>query len=302
MWMSLVAMKVWMRLRSASLAAFQAASMSCLLVRARPQITGPSTLRAIAWTASKSPGEVIGKPASMMSTPSRASCWAISTFSCVLSEIPGDCSPSRRVVSKIRTLSSSLRACDMSFLSTSRLASPVGLRLRGRHALFPPEGEEEKSEGEAERHRGNSVLRRLQHDQRQLAVGELEVALRRRIHAHVLGPQALVLLRRRAPGLAPPALPAREHRDPLPRCLQVEPPRRRPVATGVGGLDDDVVAVMQAQHPRCAGPSALAPHRLEHHHGRPEPLGHEPPLRAAVEPGVELPPAARKPPASRSGV
>ena len=69
---------------------------------------GPSNLRAIAWTASKSPGEAIGKPASMMSTPSRASCWAISSFSAVLSEIPGDCSPSRSVVSKISTRLSSI--------------------------------------------------------------------------------------------------------------------------------------------------------------------------------------------------
>ena len=67
--------------------------------------TGPETVRAIASTASKSPGEVIGKPASITSTPSRASCVAISTFSCVLSEIPGDCSPSRSVVSKISTRS-----------------------------------------------------------------------------------------------------------------------------------------------------------------------------------------------------
>ena len=107
MWMSEVEMKVWMRARSASLIAPQAASMSALWVRARPQITGPSTWRAIAWTASKSPGEVIGKPASMTSTPRRASCWAISTFSCVFREIPGDCSPSRRVVSKMWTRSCS---------------------------------------------------------------------------------------------------------------------------------------------------------------------------------------------------
>ena len=104
MWMSLVAMNVWMRGRSESLTAFQAASMSWLAVRARPQITGPSTSRAIACTDSKSPGEVIGKPASITSTPSRASWWAISSFSCLFSEIPGDCSPSRRVVSKIRTV------------------------------------------------------------------------------------------------------------------------------------------------------------------------------------------------------
>ena len=81
MWMSLVAMKVWIRGRSESLTAFQAASMSCGLVRARPQITGPWTSRAMACTESKSPGEVIGKPASIMSTPSRASWCAISSFS-----------------------------------------------------------------------------------------------------------------------------------------------------------------------------------------------------------------------------
>ena len=40
-------MKVWMRGRWASLTASQAASMSALWVRARPQITGPSTLREI---------------------------------------------------------------------------------------------------------------------------------------------------------------------------------------------------------------------------------------------------------------
>ena len=62
-----------MRGRSESRTAFHAASMSWLLVRASPQITGPSTSRAIACTDSKSPGEVIGKPASITSTPSRAS-------------------------------------------------------------------------------------------------------------------------------------------------------------------------------------------------------------------------------------
>ena len=73
MWMSLVEMKVWIRGRSESLTAFHAASMSWTPVRARPQMTGPWTSRAIAWTASKSPGEAIGKPASTMSTPRRPS-------------------------------------------------------------------------------------------------------------------------------------------------------------------------------------------------------------------------------------
>src|SRR5271165_7429572 len=151
--MSLVAMKVWMRGRAESRTAFQAASMSCLLVRASPQITGPSTSRAIACTDSKSPGEVIGKPASITSTPRRESWWAISSFSCLFSEIPGDCSPSRRVVSKIRTRSASLRPAAgcvlMSFVLLLYLAcgsSLLGMRLRGRHALFPPRGEQEKGQ------------------------------------------------------------------------------------------------------------------------------------------------------------
>src|ERR1044072_1309397 len=103
MWMSEVEMKVWIRGIRASRMAPQAASMSALWVRARPHTVGPSTLREIASTASKSPGEGIGKPASITSTPRRASCCAISTFSAVFSEIPGDCSPSRSVVSKMWT-------------------------------------------------------------------------------------------------------------------------------------------------------------------------------------------------------
>src|SRR5205085_11344855 len=44
-----------------------------------------------------------GKPASMMSTSSRASCSAISPFSARVRAMPGACSPSRSVVSKMRT-------------------------------------------------------------------------------------------------------------------------------------------------------------------------------------------------------
>ena len=71
-------------------------------------MTGPCTSRAIARTASKSPGEAMGKPASMTSTPRRASWWAISSFSVAFSEMPGDCSPSRKVVSKMTTRSGSM--------------------------------------------------------------------------------------------------------------------------------------------------------------------------------------------------
>ena len=154
MWMSEVEMNVWIRGRAASRTAFQAASMSATCVRASPAMTGPSTVREIAWTASKSPGEVIGKPASITSTPSRASCWAISSFSCVFSEIPGDCSPSRRVVSKISTrFGSADGSCHSSLFRSDLASSRAGSRLRAAAgALFPPKGEEKKSQVEAGRH------------------------------------------------------------------------------------------------------------------------------------------------------
>ena len=55
-----------------------------------------------------SPGEAAGKPASMTSTRSFASWCAIWIFSAVFRLTPADCSPSRRVVSKIRTQSSAM--------------------------------------------------------------------------------------------------------------------------------------------------------------------------------------------------
>ena len=61
----LVEMKTWMRPRSASRRASQQRSTSVTWVRDRPAITGPSTLRAMARTASKSPWLATGNPASM---------------------------------------------------------------------------------------------------------------------------------------------------------------------------------------------------------------------------------------------
>src|SRR3954467_12053188 len=138
MWMSLVEMKVGMRGRSESRIAFQAASMSWKPVRASAQITGPCTSRAIAWTASKSPGEAIGKPASMMSTPRRESWCAISSFSFLFSEMPGDCSPSRSVVSKMRTWSvpSFMRSLSVPYLRSPR----DRFAARRPPRAIPPEG------------------------------------------------------------------------------------------------------------------------------------------------------------------
>ena len=52
-------------------------------------------------TASKSPGDAIGKPASIMSTPNSSNTLAIWIYSSKLIDAPGECSPSRIVVSKI---------------------------------------------------------------------------------------------------------------------------------------------------------------------------------------------------------
>ena len=52
--------------------------------------------RLTASTASKSPSEAIGKPASRISTPSSTSFAAIRSFSGTVMLQPGDCSPSRR--------------------------------------------------------------------------------------------------------------------------------------------------------------------------------------------------------------
>jgi hypothetical protein len=100
MWTGLVARKMWMRERRAPARASPAASRSSARVRASDATVGPVTEPATARTPSKSPGDAPAKPASITSTPRRCSCPAISAFSCGCSAMPGDCSPSRSVVSK----------------------------------------------------------------------------------------------------------------------------------------------------------------------------------------------------------
>ena len=86
----------------------------------------------------------------MTSTPSRASSSAISSFSCRFMETPGDCSPSRkrgvedqdavcRVALRVRVTHAVL------LLYLAFRSSLLGMRLGGRHALFPPRGEEKKA-------------------------------------------------------------------------------------------------------------------------------------------------------------
>ncbi len=106
-------MKVWMRPRSpAYFSASQPRSMSMSLARHRPAICGPWMVCATFLTASKSPSEAIGKPASMTSTFIFSSWWAMRSFSSMFMLAPGDCSPSRRVVSKILIV----LACSLALL------------------------------------------------------------------------------------------------------------------------------------------------------------------------------------------
>ena len=73
----------------------------------------PFTSRAIVCTASKSPGDAAGKPASITSIPRRTRPFAISIFSGVRSATPGVCSPSRRVVSVSYTHLNIVRAPEL---------------------------------------------------------------------------------------------------------------------------------------------------------------------------------------------
>ena len=104
-WISLVAMKVWMRGRFACASDLAARSTSSVQQRARAAMLAHGNSRLTASTASKSPSEAIGNPASRMSTPSSTSLRAIRSFSGTVMLQPGDCSPSRSVVSKMYTRS-----------------------------------------------------------------------------------------------------------------------------------------------------------------------------------------------------
>jgi hypothetical protein len=79
--------------------------MSRSLARASEQTVDSLMCSAIERTASKSPLEEAAKPASITSTCRRSSWRAMRSFSSRVIEAPGDCSPSRRVVSKMMSLS-----------------------------------------------------------------------------------------------------------------------------------------------------------------------------------------------------
>ena len=107
---------------------------------------------------STSPGEEMAKPASMMSTPSRSSWRAISTFSAAFSAMPGDCSPSRSVVSKIRTVSVGIACVLLLIGERAHLSRRVPVRMRRRAAREQKSvalaGEEQEEAEQRDRERG----------------------------------------------------------------------------------------------------------------------------------------------------
>ena len=116
-----VAMKVWMRLRGAGASASAARSMSRSLARESEQTVESLMMAAMDRMASKSPCDDAAKPASMMSTLSRSSWRAMRIFSSLVIDAPGDCSPSRKVVSKMISFSA-LAAMAALLVMTDRIS------------------------------------------------------------------------------------------------------------------------------------------------------------------------------------
>ena len=99
-------MKVWMRGRLACSSDLRRPlDVAVCSSGPAPPRCAHGNSRLTASTASKSPSEAMGKPASRMSTPSSTSLRAMRSFSATVMLQPGDCSPSRRVVSKMYTRS-----------------------------------------------------------------------------------------------------------------------------------------------------------------------------------------------------
>jgi len=131
----LTPMPVWMRGRAAVISASAADSMSAGTARESAHTTTASPTSApMRRTDSKSPGLETGNPASMTSTPRRTSCLAISIFSPVFMLAPGDCSPSRNVVSNMRTVSRVMALLTSRFSCTGRPNEPTRPPRQGQTA------------------------------------------------------------------------------------------------------------------------------------------------------------------------
>src|SRR5512135_584978 len=125
-------MNVCRRGRAQPSRARSARSTSASTDRASAATVGRLTAFATATTPEKSSSEAIGKPASRTSTPSSSSFTARRTFSASRIEKPGDCSPSRSVVSKIVIRG---RTSPAAFMS-GHLSDDDGIQERHPFAQF----------------------------------------------------------------------------------------------------------------------------------------------------------------------
>src|SRR5699024_3706984 len=96
-----VAKNIWIAGLAAFFNASQEVSMSDFTARANAITDEFFIVSAIIFTDSKSPVDEAGKPASILSTPKRSNCLAISSFSSLFRFTPGDCLTLRKVVLKI---------------------------------------------------------------------------------------------------------------------------------------------------------------------------------------------------------
>ncbi len=127
MWSGLVARKMCSRDREAPRSAATLASMSSWVVRQSEATVTPLTAPETAATPAKSPGDDAANPASITSTPRRSSVRATSAFSSGCSAMPGDCSPSLSVVSKILILRTRSSFVGVHLSGNALLPSDVGV-------------------------------------------------------------------------------------------------------------------------------------------------------------------------------
>src|SRR5262249_8554337 len=118
---------------------------------------GLVTASATRATESKSPGDETANPASITSTLSFSSWRAMITFSSTFMVAPGDCSPSRNVVSKIHTVSLSCAICH---LHSEPPLSMVGSKQEGPRGKLPVALLKHKRHGQVTRPRRPSVAYR----------------------------------------------------------------------------------------------------------------------------------------------
>src|SRR5437762_13565643 len=154
MWIGEVAMNVWIRCDFAGLTASPQRTTSFSFARASTQTVLSLMALAMSCTASQSPLDDAGKPASITSTRSRSSWRAMRIFSSLVIDAPGLCSPSRNVVSKMIKWSAMVcpRACQNVESARACLAGTV-LQRKG-YELSARGAQQQAAEDERDRGRG----------------------------------------------------------------------------------------------------------------------------------------------------